>query len=88
MRVVTHLNNQGTQFQLLVGPAFIYTFASAAMVFGLLLDRFNRPLLTGIGRRKKLITVDTSSLAKTLSSLNSLLSQVVKLTFEEAKSRQ
>ena len=47
--VVIFLTNQGTQFQLLVGPAFIYTFASAALVFGLLLDRFNRPLLTGIG---------------------------------------
>jgi len=42
-------NGQGTQFQLLVGPAFIYTFATAALMFGLLLDRFNRPLLTGIG---------------------------------------
>ena len=52
---MTHLTNQGTQFQLLVGPAFIYTFASAAMVFGLLLDRFNRPLLTGIGQKRNRI---------------------------------
>ena len=42
-------NGQGTDFQILVGPAFIYTFATAALVFGLMLDRFNRPLITGIG---------------------------------------
>ena len=40
---------QGTQFQLLVGPAFIYTFSGAALTLGLLLDRFNRPLLLGVG---------------------------------------
>ena len=50
-------DHQGTQFQLLVGPAFIYTFASAALVFGLLLDRFNRPLLTGIGSNQHLFSV-------------------------------
>jgi len=42
-------NGQGTQFQLLVGPAFIYTFSGAALTLGLLLDRFNRPLLLGVG---------------------------------------
>ena len=35
-------NGQGTDFQILVGPAFIYTFSAAALIFGIALDRFNR----------------------------------------------
>jgi len=42
-------NGQGTQFQILVGPAFIFTFATANLLFGLALDRFNRPLIMGTG---------------------------------------
>jgi len=42
-------NGQGTQFQILVGPAFIYTFSAAALICGILLDRFNRPIIMGIG---------------------------------------
>ena len=43
-------NGQGTQFQVLVGPAFIYTFSTAALIFGIALDRFNRPLIMGTGK--------------------------------------
>ena len=42
-------NGQGTQFQILVGPSFIFTFATANLLFGLALDRFNRPLIMGTG---------------------------------------
>ena len=45
-------NGQGTQFQVLVGPAFIYTFSTAALIFGIALDRFNRPLIMGTGNNK------------------------------------
>ena len=42
-------NGQGTDFQLLVGPAFIYTFATAALIMGFLLDKFNRPIIMSVG---------------------------------------
>ena len=38
-----------TVYQVLVGPAYIYTFSSSALVLGLVLDRFNRPLIMGAG---------------------------------------
>jgi len=42
-------NGQGTDFQILVGPAFIYTFSTAALIMGFALDKFNRPLIMGVG---------------------------------------
>ena len=38
-----------TVYRVLVGPAYIYTFSSSALVLGLVLDRFNRPLIMGAG---------------------------------------
>ena len=42
-------NGQGTDFQILVGPAFIYTFSAAALINGVALDTLNRPVIMGIG---------------------------------------
>jgi len=42
-------NGQGTDFQFLVGPAFIYTFSTAALIMGFALDKFNRPIIMGVG---------------------------------------
>ena len=42
-------NGQGTDFQILVGPAFIYTFSAAALINGVALDTLNRPIIMGIG---------------------------------------
>ena len=42
-------NGQGTDFQILVGPAFIYTFSAAALINGVALDTLNRPIIMGLG---------------------------------------
>ena len=42
-------NGQGADFQILVGPAFIYTFSAAALINGVALDTLNRPVIMGIG---------------------------------------
>ena len=42
-------NGQGTDFQILVGPAFIYTFSAAALINGVALDTLNRPIIMGVG---------------------------------------
>ena len=46
-----------TVYQVLVGPAYIYTFSSSALVLGLVLDRFNRPLIMGAGEDDLTATV-------------------------------
>ena len=46
-----------TVYQVLVGPAYIYTFSSSALVLGLVLDRFNRPLIMGAGEDDLTVTV-------------------------------
>ena len=42
-------NGQGTDYQILVGPAFIYTFSAAALINGIALDSLNRPVIMGLG---------------------------------------
>lgn len=42
-------NGQGSDFQFLVGPAFIYTFSTSALIMGFALDKFNRPIIMGVG---------------------------------------
>merc|ERR1719431_2360771 len=42
-------NGQGSDFQFLVGPAFIYTFSTSALVMGFALDKFNRPIIMSVG---------------------------------------
>ena len=42
-------NGQGSDFQFLVGPAFIYTFSTSALIMGFALDKFNRPIIMSVG---------------------------------------
>eukprot|EP00091_Calanus_sinicus_P014436 TRINITY_DN3197_c0_g1_i1.p1 TRINITY_DN3197_c0_g1~~TRINITY_DN3197_c0_g1_i1.p1 ORF type:complete len:463 (-),score=120.15 TRINITY_DN3197_c0_g1_i1:123-1511(-) len=42
-------NGQGADFQYLVGPAFIYTFSTSALIMGFALDKFNRPIIMSVG---------------------------------------
>ena len=51
--------------QVLVGPAYIYTFSSSALVLGLVLDRFNRPLIMGAGEDDLTATASEDDLPAT-----------------------
>ena len=54
-----------TVYQVLVGPAYIYTFSSSALVLGLVLDRFNRPLIMGAGEDDLTVTASEDDLTVT-----------------------